>query len=313
MSTETEYTNCISLEQMEYLDLFDKLPYKVVKKIVKMDDDTEFEVEIKDLPHDDYNKRFTSFKFTLEIDISQGSLPLMVEKHYCVIKEYVGSSPMAMFIDENLTIEVEEEEEEDIVFHCESCKKAIVRDSEDHDFSKCDMEDKWYCVDCPCEEEEEEEEVEEYAVILTDENGEVLKKSNDEDESSEEEEEEEDEEKEYTIEIPVVGLGYCRYYDKEDRDKYVVYCKNAVWKMKGDKTARDMEGNYCETESEEESSEEEEEEHECELCKKHVQETEYLPSKEDEEKQQILGNDYCLECYKKVEKFEFVENIDLDK
>jgi len=68
--------------------------------------------------------------------------------------------------------------------------------------------------------------------------------------------------------------------------------------------------------TEEESSEEEEEEeeeHECELCKKHVQETEYLPSKEDEEKQQILGNDYCLECYKKVEKFEFVENIDLDK
>ena len=82
MSTETEYTNCISLEQMEYLDLFDNIPYKVVKKIVKVDDDTDFEVEIKDLPHDDYNKCFTSFKFTLEIDISQGDLPLMVEKHY---------------------------------------------------------------------------------------------------------------------------------------------------------------------------------------------------------------------------------------
>ena len=63
----------------------------------------------------------------------------------------------------------------------------------------------------------------------------------------------------------------------------------------------------------EEEEEEEEDAHECELCKKHVQETEYLPSKEDQEKQQILGNDYCLECYKKVEKFEFVENIDLDK
>jgi hypothetical protein len=132
-------------------------------------------------------------------------------------------------------------------------------------------------------------------------------------ESEEEEEssEEEQEEREYTIEIQVCGLGYCRYYDKEDRDKYVVYCKNGVWKMKGDKTARDMEGNLCETESEEE--EEEEDKHECELCKKLVEETEYLPSKEDEEKQQILGNDYCLECYKKVEKFEFVENIDLDK
>jgi hypothetical protein len=106
---------------------------------------------------------------------------------------------------------VESEKECDIVFHCESCKKAIVRDSEDHDFSKC-HEEKWYCVDCPCEEEEEEEE--------------------------------------------------------EDK-------------------------------------------HECELCKKLVEETEYLPSKEDEEKQQILGNDYCLECYKKVEKFEFVENIQI--
>jgi hypothetical protein len=49
--------------------------------------------------------------------------------------------------------------------------------------------------------------------------------------------------------------------------------------------------------------------HQCELCKKYFKETEYLPSKEDQEKQQLLGNDYCLECYKKVEKFEFVENI----
>ena len=106
----TNYTNCLTLEQMEYLDLFDNIPYKVVKKLVKLHDETDFKIEIKDLQHDDYNKRFTSFKFTLEIDISQGSLPLMVEKHYCVIKEYDGSSPMAMFIDESL---VDEEEEED--------------------------------------------------------------------------------------------------------------------------------------------------------------------------------------------------------
>jgi hypothetical protein len=251
MAIKTEYTNCISLEQMEYLDLFDNIPYKVVKKIVKMDDDTDFQVEIKDLPHDDYNKCFTSFKFTLEIDISQGSLPLMVEKHYCVIKEYVGSSPMAMFIGENLTIEVEEEEEEE----CDDCEGKC-RADETEKCDNCAVELRIGCGNKPsdhsifnglcddCREEEEEEE-EEYAVILTDENGEVLKKSNDEDESSEEEDEEE--------------------------------------------------------------------KHECELCKKHVDETEYLPSKEDEEKQQILGNDYCLECYKKVEKFEFVENIDLDK
>jgi hypothetical protein len=68
---------------------------------------------------------------------------------------------------------------------------------------------------------------------------------------------------------------------------------------------------FCE-EIEEESSDDEDK-IECELCKKYVEDTEYLPSWDDYEKQQILGNDYCLECYKKVEKFEFVENIDLDK
>ena len=60
---------------------------------------------------------------------------------------------------------------------------------------------------------------------------------------------------------------------------------------------------------EEDKHYEEEDAFQCELCKKYVDETEYLPSKEDEEKQQILGNDYCHECYNKVEKFEFVENI----
>ena len=51
--------------------------------------------------------------------------------------------------------------------------------------------------------------------------------------------------------------------------------------------------------------------HRCELCNKfnQIQNIEYLPSKEDKEKKELLGNDYCIECYKKVEKFEFVENI----
>ena len=107
------YTNCITLEQMEWLDLFDEIPYKVVKKLVKLHDETDFEVEIKDLPNDDYKMCSTSFKFTLEIDISQGSLPLMVEKHYCVIKEYNSSSLMAMYIGENLVYPESEEEEEE--------------------------------------------------------------------------------------------------------------------------------------------------------------------------------------------------------
>lgn len=58
-------------------------------------------------------------------------------------------------------------------------------------------------------------------------------------------------EEKYQIEINVVGLGWCRYVDEEDRDKHVVYCKNGFWKIKGDKTAKDDEGNYCETDDEE--------------------------------------------------------------
>jgi hypothetical protein len=106
----TNYTNCLSLEQMEWLDLFDTIPYKDIKKIVKMDDDTDFEVEIKDLPNDCGYMCSTSFTFKIEIDISQGSLPLMVVKEYCVIKEYNSSSEMALFM---LYLEEEEEEEEE--------------------------------------------------------------------------------------------------------------------------------------------------------------------------------------------------------
>ena len=83
-----------------------------------MDDDTDFEVEIKDLPNDCGYMCSTSFTFKIEIDISQGSLPLMVVKEYCVIKEYNSSSEMGLFIltlveedDEDHDEEEEEEEE----------------------------------------------------------------------------------------------------------------------------------------------------------------------------------------------------------
>ena len=109
----TNYTNCLTLEQMEYLDLFDEIPYKVVKKLVKLHDETDFEVEIKDLPTDSGYMCSTSFTFKLEIDISQGCLPLMVKREFCVIKEYNGSSSMAMFIGENLVYPESEEEEEE--------------------------------------------------------------------------------------------------------------------------------------------------------------------------------------------------------
>jgi len=50
------------------------------------------------------------------------------------------------------------EQEKDIVFCCKNCDKQIVRDSEDHDFSKCDETgEDWYCVDCPVPEEDDDE------------------------------------------------------------------------------------------------------------------------------------------------------------
>ena len=53
-----------------------------------------------------------------------------------------------------------------------------------------------------------------------------------------------------------------------------------------------------------------EDEFECELCKKIVNETEYLPSKDD--CPSILGNDYCLDCFKNIEQFKYVEDIPED-
>ena len=57
-------------------------------------------------------------------------------------------------------------------------------------------------------------------------------------------------EEEEKCEINVVGLGFCQYENEEERDKQVVYCKNGCWKIRGDKTAKDEEGNYCETDEE---------------------------------------------------------------
>ena len=70
------------------------------------------------------------------------------------------------------------------------------------------------------------------------------------------EEEEEEEDEDFPINIPVVGLGWCRYKTMEDVKRELTYCKNTLYKIKGDKTAYDMEGKYCETEDEEEEDEE---------------------------------------------------------
>ena len=77
--------------------------------------------------------------------------------------------------------------------------------------------------------------------------------------------EEEEEEREYTIEKQVVGMGYMSFYDEEDMRNQIVSCSNGCWKLKGDKTARDLDGDLCITDDEEEV---------CETCGKDYDECE---------------------------------------
>ena len=75
-----------------------------------------------------------------------------------------------------------------------------------------------------------------------------------------EEQDDEEEEREYTIEKQVCGMGYMSFYDEKDMLEQIVYCKNGCWKLKGDKTSRDLEGELCITDDEEEEEEEDDEE-----------------------------------------------------
>ena len=110
------YTNNINYYTIDYLDLFDDIPFKHVKSIVNQnkneDDwvDFDFEVEIEDVECDRVAWCATKFTFELEIKTTYGSIH---NKTFVVVKEYNGSSPMAMYIGENLYYEDEEEEEED--------------------------------------------------------------------------------------------------------------------------------------------------------------------------------------------------------
>ena len=166
---------------MKELDLFDDIEYKYIKNIIKHDDD-DIRVEIEDLDCDGLGWCKTRFTFELNINVSGGSMPIMVDKEFVVEQEYNGSSIFAL----------------------------TLRNLDD----------------------------------------------------GEEEEEEEEDEEDFPINIQVVGLGWCRYKTMEDVKRETTYCKNTLYKIKGDKTAYDMEGKYCETEDEDEEEEEEEEDEE---------------------------------------------------
>ena len=112
----TGYTNCLYLSQMKYFDLFDDIEYKYIKNIINLDEETDFEVEIEDIYDEDtndYRTCKTQFTFTLEINISGGSLPSMCKKKFVVVNTYDESSQMAMVLIDLKNDEESEEEDDD--------------------------------------------------------------------------------------------------------------------------------------------------------------------------------------------------------
>ena len=90
------YTNSLKLSTIEYLDLLDDIPYKYIKNMIHEDDEDDYEVEITDLDCERIAYCKTQFKLTLRINVSQGSLPIYVDKTFTIVKEYNNSSGIAL-------------------------------------------------------------------------------------------------------------------------------------------------------------------------------------------------------------------------
>ena len=90
------YTNSLQLSTILYLDLLDDIPYKYLKKIINEDDEDDYDVEITDLKCDRIAYCRTQFKISLNVDISQGSSPIYVDKTFIIVKEYNNSSGIAL-------------------------------------------------------------------------------------------------------------------------------------------------------------------------------------------------------------------------
>jgi hypothetical protein len=106
------YTNCLMVSTMKKLNLFDNISYKYIKDIID-EDDNDFEVEIEDLDCDRIAYCKTRFKFEINIDVSGGCMPMMVDRKFVVEKEYNSSSAYALMMLELQEEDEEEEEEEE--------------------------------------------------------------------------------------------------------------------------------------------------------------------------------------------------------
>ena len=93
------YTNCLRLSTIKYLDLLNDVPYNIIKIMIDEGDDEEtYNVEITDLESDRAGYCKTQFKLTLPVNISQGTLPLYVDKTFTTVIEYNTSSGIASTI-----------------------------------------------------------------------------------------------------------------------------------------------------------------------------------------------------------------------
>lgn len=99
----------VLMTTLKYLDLFDDIPYKYVKNIID-DDYEDFDVDIEHLECDQIAWCETKFTFKLSVDVSGGSMPLMVEKTFEKVLHYNCSSGFALTIME---IQNENEYEDD--------------------------------------------------------------------------------------------------------------------------------------------------------------------------------------------------------
>ena len=114
------YTNSISIEQALYFDLFDDIKYEWLKEVLDPKRDREeydFDVEIKDIPHNEDDDRCpswckTSFTFELrQIDYIRFGETYYKTKTFTKKIEYNGSSGTALSLM-NLWIDNESDEEE---------------------------------------------------------------------------------------------------------------------------------------------------------------------------------------------------------
>jgi hypothetical protein len=138
----SKYTDCISINQALYFDLFDDIEYKWLKTVLDpaldRDDECIFELYIEDLPCDRLGFCKTKFRFELQmVDKDKTNICLWGATHFKTkifskTIEYNGSSAFAMtlcgMVADN---DSEEEEEEGEPINIEALKKRQGLDEDD--------------------------------------------------------------------------------------------------------------------------------------------------------------------------------------